>query len=368
MFSVMYTGMNLLPLCTASVCPTNSGETVDARAQVLMTRFSPRLFISRTFSSSFASMYGPFFTDRAIASVPGQSSGRCLAAPPATHDVLARRLLPLARLLALRLPPRRHRRAPPRRPALTAAQRVIDRVHRHAPHLRPPAAPTVRPGLADLHELVVHVAHLADGRQALLADHPHLGGREPQRDEIAFLRHDLRAGSRRPHHLRALARLELHVVHHGPERDLSQRQSVAVPDIRARPAHHDVALPEPHGVQDVALLPIGVVQQRDVRRPVRVVLDLRHAGRHPELVALEIDAPVQPLGPAPTPPGRDPTMVVPPTRLAQRLRQRLLRPLARDLVERAHGAEAGPGRHWLELLDAHVRPPRTRRCARLPPA
>ena len=28
MFSVMYTGMNLLPLCTAIVCPTKSGEIV----------------------------------------------------------------------------------------------------------------------------------------------------------------------------------------------------------------------------------------------------------------------------------------------------------------------------------------------------
>src|SRR5690606_33760390 len=143
MFSVMYTGMNLLPLCTASVCPMNSGDTVDARAQVLMTRFSPRLFITRTFSSNFASMYGPFFTDRAISSVLGQFSGRCLAAPAATNDVLARLLLAIARLLALGHAPRRNRRTSARRLALAAAQRVVDRVHRHAAHLRPPAAPAV---------------------------------------------------------------------------------------------------------------------------------------------------------------------------------------------------------------------------------
>ena len=40
MFSVMYTGMNFLPLCTASVCPTISGITVERRDQVLMTFFS----------------------------------------------------------------------------------------------------------------------------------------------------------------------------------------------------------------------------------------------------------------------------------------------------------------------------------------
>src|SRR5581483_6721581 len=39
MFSVTYTGMNFLPLCTASVWPTKSGLIVDRRDQVLITRF-----------------------------------------------------------------------------------------------------------------------------------------------------------------------------------------------------------------------------------------------------------------------------------------------------------------------------------------
>src|SRR5690606_26195302 len=70
MFSVMYTGMNLFPLCTASVCPTKSGEMVDARAHVLITRFSPVSFIFRIFSRSLASMYGPFLIERAISVAP----------------------------------------------------------------------------------------------------------------------------------------------------------------------------------------------------------------------------------------------------------------------------------------------------------
>jgi hypothetical protein len=40
MFSVMKTGMNFLPLCTAKVNPTISGMIVDRRLQVLMTRRS----------------------------------------------------------------------------------------------------------------------------------------------------------------------------------------------------------------------------------------------------------------------------------------------------------------------------------------
>ena len=63
MFSVMYTGMNFLPLCTAIVWPTISGATVDRRDQVLMTFLSLSRFIASTFSSRWRSMNGPFFSD-----------------------------------------------------------------------------------------------------------------------------------------------------------------------------------------------------------------------------------------------------------------------------------------------------------------
>ena len=48
MFSVTYTGMNFLPLWTASVCPTNSGITVERRDQVLRTFFCRARFRSST--------------------------------------------------------------------------------------------------------------------------------------------------------------------------------------------------------------------------------------------------------------------------------------------------------------------------------
>jgi hypothetical protein len=49
LFSVTYTGMNFLPLCTAKVCPTMSGMTVDRRDQVLTTFLSKRLLRSSIF-------------------------------------------------------------------------------------------------------------------------------------------------------------------------------------------------------------------------------------------------------------------------------------------------------------------------------
>src|SRR5688572_15843664 len=149
MFSVTYTGMNFFPLWTAIVCPTISGITVDRRDQVLMTFFSLARFIDSTFSSSGVSMKGPFFSERLI------SISRCGLAPhllgPSLDDE-AIRVLPVARLEALgRLAPRRHRVAAARRLAFTAAERVIDRVHRHAADVRLLAEPAVAAGLADRH-------------------------------------------------------------------------------------------------------------------------------------------------------------------------------------------------------------------------
>src|SRR5690554_4535998 len=66
MFSVTYTGMNLLPLCTAMVCPTKSGDIIEARAHVLTTVFLPLSFMALTFFSKFRLIYGPFFNDLLI--------------------------------------------------------------------------------------------------------------------------------------------------------------------------------------------------------------------------------------------------------------------------------------------------------------
>ena len=78
MFSVTYTGMNLFPLWTAKVWPTNSGSTVLARDHVLITRFSFFEFIVWTRLSSASWTKGPFLTERPIVSSawPCRGDGR----------------------------------------------------------------------------------------------------------------------------------------------------------------------------------------------------------------------------------------------------------------------------------------------------
>src|SRR5690606_7394845 len=294
-------------------------------------------------------MYGPFLIERLIAypRLP-----RRLAAPAAAHDELVRLLL-LARLHTLGLAPRRDRRTTARGPALTTAQRMVDRVHRDAADLRPTAAPAHRAGLADRPQLVVAVADLADRRVALLAYHPHFRRRHAQRHVVAFLRDDLRARTRRAHDLTALAGLQLDVVHHRAQRNLAQRNAVAGADVRARPRDHAITLLQIARVQDVALLAIVVLDQRDVRRAVRVVLDVDDRAADAVLVALEVDATVHALRAAPTTPRRDAAVVVAPARFLQRLEQRLLRLVARNLTRRRDAAETRARRNRLELLCRH---------------
>ena len=84
---------------------------------------------------------------------------------------------------------------------------------------------------------------------------------------------------------------------------------------------------------DVALLAVGVVQQRDARRAVRVVLDVRHLGRHAVLVALEVDHPVAALVAAALMTRRDAAVVVAAALARDGLDQRALGLGTRDLVE-----------------------------------
>src|SRR6476659_3502641 len=160
MFSVTYTGMNFFPLCTAMVCPTISGTTVERRDQVLMTFFSPPRFMTSTFSRRGTSTKGPFLSDLLISHpsslqfavgssrlpVYGWPSAVCGPATADGEPLTANRqlfrsplhdepirALAIAGLVSLgRHTPRRHRVASTGGLAFTAAERVIDRVHRHS--------------------------------------------------------------------------------------------------------------------------------------------------------------------------------------------------------------------------------------------
>ena len=108
--------------------------------------------------------------------------------------------------------------------------------------------------------------------------------------------------------------------------------------------------------EDVALLAVQVVQQRDARGAVGVVLDVRDLRRHAVLVALEVDDAVAPLVAAALVARGDAPVAVAAAVLLERRQQRTLRLAARDVLERVDRHEAAAGRGRLESLDAHYLP------------
>ena len=130
----------------------------------------------------------------------------------------------------------------------------------------------------------------------------------------------------RPGQLGAAARPQLDGVDHGTGRDVAQRQVVAGLDVGVGARLHHVALRESLRRDDVALLAVQEVQQRDVRGAVRVVLDVRDLGVDAVLVvATEVDHPVGALVAATLVPGGDAAVRVAAALAVQRTHQRLLR-------------------------------------------
>src|SRR5581483_3280727 len=335
-----------------------SGMIVERRLQVLMTFFSPRLFSSSTFFSRWSSTKGPFFRLRGMGSPP------LAAAPAAANDQLLGRLVLVAGA-TLGLAPRRHRVPATGALALTTTEGMVDGVHRDAAGLRSHALPAVATRLAQLHQVGLGVADLADGGAAVDGHAAHLGGRKPKGGEVAFLGDELDACARAPCHLAAGTGLQLDVVHDRADRDVPQRQRVAGADLRALPGLEQVTDLRAARGEDVALLAVEIVQQQDAAVAVRVVLDGRHLRRHPVLGPLEVDHAVLLLVAATAMAGGLAALRVATARAVLGREQRTFGLALRDLREVRHRLEPATGAGGLALAEWHQRLPPVRRPIRL---
>src|SRR5690606_14125663 len=113
----------------------------------------------------------------------------------------------------------------------------------------------------------------ADRGATVDRDAAHLGGGHAQRGVVAFLGDELHGDAGRAADLAALAGTQLDVVDRGTDRDVAQRQRVAGLDVGAMARLDVVADVQTFRGEDVRLLTVGVVEQRDAARAVRVVLD-----------------------------------------------------------------------------------------------
>src|ERR1051326_5753040 len=106
-------------------------------------------------------------------------------------------------------------------------------------------------------------------------------------------------------------------------------------------------------MKDVTLLAVGVRQQRDARRAVRIVLDRNHRRRHTGLVALEVDRAQLALVPSAAVPDGDVAGVAPPAGAQLDAGQRLVRLVRRQLVVGQRRLKTQRRRYWSVCLNSH---------------
>src|SRR5262249_4033667 len=154
------------------------------------------------------------------------------------------------------------------RTTLATAHRVVDRVHRDAALVRTATEPTRTTGLADRDVGVVDVRHLADRRLTIEVDLANLARRHTDLRVVAILRHQRSAGAGRANELAALALAHLDVVDGRAERDVPERHAVARLDVRVAAREDLVPRLQTIRREDVGLLAVSVVEERDARRAV----------------------------------------------------------------------------------------------------
>ena len=130
------------------------------------------------------------------------------------------------------------------------------------------------------------------------------------------------------------------------QRNVAQLERVAGFDIRSLAGFDFGADRKAFGRKDVSLLAVGVVEQRDIRRSIRIVFERRNDRRYSVLVALEIDQAKPSLVTAATMTNRHAALIVATAGSLDRNEQALFRFLFRQpgKIGDLHEALAGRAR------------------------
>ena len=228
--------------------------------------------------------------------------------------------------------------------AFATAQGMIDRIHRLRPRVRPIAHVPLpaRFSYADID--VIEIPKLPDRRPALALHAAHLAAGKNDDRIFAFLRTVPSDATGGANQLPALSRVHFNIVNLKARRNVRQRHRVADFRRRVDSAHDRLTDPQTVWREDVALLAIGVLDQRDVDGAVGIVLDRDDLGRHAVLGALEVDDPIQPLVAAAAMLGGDHAVMIAAVGAALADGERLLRLAAGEqgfVVDHRSGSSAG---------------------------
>ena len=111
--------------------------------------------------------------------------------------------------------------------AFAAAMGMIDRIHGHAAHRRPHAAPAIGAGLAERAQVMFGIRHHAHGRAAFREHLAHFARAQAQSRIFTFPRHELYRRARTARDLGAFAWLEFDAMNGAAERYVAHGQAIA---------------------------------------------------------------------------------------------------------------------------------------------
>ena len=172
---------------------------------------------------------------------------------------------------------------------LTTTVRVIDRVHGNAANCRPYATPAARASLTQLAQVVFRVACGAQCGAAIGVHLAHLTRTQTQGGVVSITGNELHRGTSTACQLGALANLQLDAMHRAADRDVAQRHAVTNRDWRIDPGADLVARLHACRRDNIATFAVCILDQRDMRGTVRIVLETFHETGHAILVTLEVN-------------------------------------------------------------------------------
>ena len=130
-------------------------------------------------------------------------------------------------------------------------------------------------------------------------------------------------------------------------------QRIAGKDVRTFAGGNRGANFEPYGMEDVALLAVGIVQQREVGAAIGIVLNGRHLGRHAQFIAAKIYLAILFLVAATAVPHHDFAVIVTAAGALFRLEQGLFRLLLGDMAFIDDGDKPSRRRVWIKAFQSH---------------
>ena len=142
-------------------------------------------------------------------------------------------------------------------------------------------------------------------------------------------------------------------MHRGARGNVLERQRIAHQDVGLGTGRDRRSHLQPNGLQDVALFAVSVINQRNARRAVGIVLDGRHLARHAKLLALEIDQANLLLMPAAVMADGHVARVAASAGALARRQQRLVRRCRCQIVGRQRGLEPQRRSDRSVCLDSH---------------